>query len=432
MVEILVAEGSTIDVGAEVCIIEQALDDGVPSIADPSTTTASRVPPPPEGPVVRSPVRSSGSTGAPLPPLPGETSVRHGAEEGGVIEHFSRIRAATAQVMSTSASTIPHVLSVVEADYSAVASARHRWPTDRRRPTPLAFVTKAVAEALQRYVPVDASLMLTYREATDGQILEEGITEAGAVAAFQAAGTSHVTSGVATIPFYLFYSMFGFQRTGDSIWQLGDARARGFLLGGTAGRTTLLGEGLQHQDGTSQLFAAAYPYVRAYDPAFAYETAAIVERGISEMFGKEQADVTYYLTLSNEPLHQPAKPAGADEGILAGLYLFRTATPKSQQATILFSGSIAGEALAAAEILEEEHDVGVALYSVTSYKEIRHEAMHATRAGRQSYVAEVLDGAPGPLVAVTDYVTHRADADRWLHRSTAAGARNRWRRHVRL
>ena len=257
----------------------------------------------------------------------------------------------------------------------------------------------------QRYVPVDASLMLTYREATDGQILEEGITEAGAVAAFQAAGTSHVTSGVATIPFYLFYSMFGFQRTGDSIWQLGDARARGFLLGGTAGRTTLLGEGLQHQDGTSQLFAAAYPYVRAYDPAFAYETAAIVERGISEMFGKEQADVTYYLTLSNEPLHQPAKPAGADEGILAGLYLFRTATPKSQQATILFSGSIAGEALAAAEILEEEHDVGVALYSVTSYKEIRHEAMHATRAGRQSYVAEVLDGAPGPLVAVTDYVT---------------------------
>jgi len=159
MVEILVAEGSTIDVGAEVCIIEQALDDGVPSIADPSTTTASRVPPPPEGPVVRSPVRSSGSTGAPLPPLPGETSVRHGAEEGGVIEHFSRIRAATAQVMSTSASTIPHVLSVVEADYSAVASARHRWPTDRRRPTPLAFVTKAVAEALQRYPQLNSSVV---------------------------------------------------------------------------------------------------------------------------------------------------------------------------------------------------------------------------------------------------------------------------------
>jgi pyruvate dehydrogenase E1 component len=262
----------------------------------------------------------------------------------------------------------------------------------------------------QRYTPVDAEMMLSYKEMADGQILEEGISESGATAAFQAAATSYANLGVPMVPFYLFYAMFGFQRTGDAFWQLGDARARGFLCGATAGRTTLLGEGLQHQDGHSLLFAAAYPYVRAYDPAFAYEVAAIVLHGIEEMYGQDPQDVVYYLTLYNENFAQPPMPKGATEGILEGLYLFRPVskdTKKKRRATVLFSGSSASEALRAAEILEREHKVGVALYSATSYKTLREEALRTLERDPSGTprVAQILAKAPGPLVAVSDYVS---------------------------
>ena len=257
----------------------------------------------------------------------------------------------------------------------------------------------------QRYRSVDARLMLNYREATDGQILEEGISETGAVAAFQAAGTSYATLETATIPIYLFYAMFGFQRTGDAFWQLGDIRARGFLLGGTAGRTTLLGEGLQHQDGHSLLLASAYPYIKAYDPAFAYEVAAIMRQGLIEMYGEDPQDLVYYLTLYNEPLVQPARSEVTDDEILRGIYQFRAAPTSERSATVLFSGSSAVEALAAAAVLERDHGVGVALYSVTSYKSLREDAQAARKAGTVPVVEQVLKDAPGPLVAVSDYVT---------------------------
>jgi pyruvate dehydrogenase E1 component len=257
----------------------------------------------------------------------------------------------------------------------------------------------------QRYRPVDARLMLSYREALDGQILEEGISEAGAVAAFQAAGTSYATFGIPMVPIYLFYSMFGFQRTGDAIWQLGDARARGFLLGGTAGRTTLLGEGLQHQDGHSHLLAAAYPFIRAWDPAFAYEVAAIMRHGLAEMYGEDPQDVIHYLTLSNEPLPQPARGTVDPKAIISGVYRYREAGAGPKRATMLFSGSIVREALAAAKILERDHGVGVDLYSVTSYKALRSEALEAKAHHRTPHVTSVLEGAEGPIIAVSDYVT---------------------------
>ena len=178
----------------------------------------------------------------------------------------------------------------------------------------------------QRYSPVDSDLVLSYREATDGQVLEEGITEAGSMASFQAAGTSYATHGLATIPFYIFYSMFGFQRTGDQMWAFGDARGRGFLMGATAGRTTLTGEGLQHDDGHSQILASTVPNVRAYDPAFAYELAAVVRDGIERMHGPKPEDVFYYITIYNENYAQPVRPEGlTDEEILRGVYRFAAA-----------------------------------------------------------------------------------------------------------
>ena len=207
------------------------------------------------------------------------------------------------------------------------------------------------------------------------------------------------------IPFYFYYAMFGFQRTGDAIWQLGDIRAKGFLMGGTAGRTTLLGEGLQHQDGHSLLLASAYPAIRAYDPAFAYEVAVIVDHGLEDMFGEHPNDVVYYLTLYNENINQPAMPAGVEDGIVKGIYRYQAGATLDRQASILFSGSSAGEALRAAEILESEHGVGTSLYSVTSYKALRDEAREAKKAKRTPYVTQALSDAPGALVAVSDYVT---------------------------
>ena len=270
----------------------------------------------------------------------------------------------------------------------------------------------------QRYEPVDSNLMLSYREATDGQVLEEGINEAGSVASLQAAGTSYATHGEPMIPMYIFYSMFGFQRTGDQFWQLADARGRGFVLGGTAGRTTLNGEGLQHEDGHSLVLASQIPSVRAYDPAFAYEVAAIIHDGVERMVGDRQDDGFTYLALYNENHLMPARPEGVDEAaITRGLYRFAAAPDAgatAHRATILAGGSIMQQALRAQAILAERFGVAAEVWSATSYQLLRNEALgvdrwnllHPADAPRVPLVAELLaaPAAAGPIVAVSDWV----------------------------
>src|SRR5881628_2838820 len=236
------------------------------------------------------------------------------------------------------------------------------------------------SHAGQVYEPVDMDTLLYYKEASDGQILEEGITEAGSMSSFIAAGTAYATHGVNTIPFFIYYSMFGFQRIGDLIWAAGDSRARGFLLGGTAGRTTLAGEGLQHQDGNSQLFALAYPNCVAYDPAFAYEIAVIIEDGIKRMY-VDQESIFYYLTVMNEQYAMPVMPDGSRAGILKGLYRFRaTSLPDSPMRAQLFgSGAILPEVVKAQEILESKYNVGADVWSVTSYSELYRDGHRCER-----------------------------------------------------
>ena len=264
----------------------------------------------------------------------------------------------------------------------------------------------------QRYEPADSDVVAYYREAEDGQLLEEGITEAGSMASFTAAGTAYATHGVVTIPFFLFYSMFGFQRVGDLIWQNADARGRGFLIGATAGRTTLSGEGLQHQDGHSHVLASVVPTVRAYDPAYAYEIAVIVREGIRRMT-VEGEDVVYYLTVQNEMYPMPEMPAAVEEGILGGIYRVRPAEgARSWPRVHLFgSGAILREALRAQTLLAERR-VAAAVWSVTSYTELRREALEAERwtrlhpggKPRMPYVSRVLAPEPWPIVAASDYL----------------------------
>ena len=282
----------------------------------------------------------------------------------------------------------------------------------------------------QVYEPVDMDTLLYYKEASDGQILEEGINEAGSMSSFIAAGTAYATHGVNTIPFFIYYSMFGFQRIGDLIWAAGDSRARGFLLGGTAGRTTLAGEGLQHQDGNSQLFALAYPNCVAYDPAFGYEIAVIIEDGIRRMY-VDQESVFYYLTVMNEQYAMPAMPPGSRDGILKGLYRFRASSrPEAKLRAQLFgSGAILPEVIKAQEILESTYDVGADIWSVTSYLELyrdghaceRWNLLHPGEAPRVPYVTTCLKDARGVLVAASDYVKALPDSiDRWLPRPLVA------------
>ncbi|MFO7700131.1 MAG: pyruvate dehydrogenase (acetyl-transferring), homodimeric type [Acidimicrobiia bacterium] len=263
----------------------------------------------------------------------------------------------------------------------------------------------------QLYEPVDHNLILSYRESTDGQILEQGITEAGSTASWIAAATSYATRGVPMVPFYAFYSMFGFQRVGDALWGASDSRARGFLLGATAGRTTLHGEGLQHQDGHSHVLASVVPACEAYDPAFAYEMSTIIEHGLHRMYGRNE-DVYYYLTLYNEPYVQPPKPDGIDEGIVEGMYRFADAPDSDIRATILFSGPAHAAARTAQEELAEHFGVGAELWSVTSYKRLREEALEADRWNRlhpaderrTPIVTQRLASSAGPIVSVTDYM----------------------------
>jgi pyruvate dehydrogenase E1 component len=276
----------------------------------------------------------------------------------------------------------------------------------------------------QVYEPVDAQLLLSYTEAKNGQILEEGITEAGSMASFIAAATSYAHRGVPMLPFFTFYSMFGFQRVGDLIWSANDSRARGFLLGATAGRTTLLGEGLQHQDGHSLILASTQPTVEAWDPAFAYEMATIIRHGIHEMLVDER-DVIHYLTLYNENYVMPPMPEGVEEGIIRGLYRWSEAPDgPGHRATILFSGSAQGAARAARAELAERWDVGADLWSATSYKRLREEALaaerwnrlHPTEPPRTPLVGQLLGaGDGGPVVAVTDFLKAVPDqVGRWV------------------
>jgi len=278
------------------------------------------------------------------------------------------------------------------------------------------------AHAGQKYEPVDHATLLYYREAEDGQILEEGITEAGSMASFIAAGTAYATRGINTIPFFIFYSMFGFQRVGDLIWAAADSRSRGFLLGGTAGRTTLAGEGLQHQDGQSHLLAYPVPNLLAYDPAFAYELAVIIEDGIRRMY-VEGESVFYYLTVENEPYPMPAMPEGIREGILKGLYRVRAASGSGvHRAQLLASGAILREAFEAQTLLDR-YDVAADVWSVTSYAQLyrdghacqRWNLLHPVEPPRIAYVRQCLGDEPGVVVAATDYLKALPDSlSQWL------------------
>ncbi|HET6344546.1 MAG TPA: pyruvate dehydrogenase (acetyl-transferring), homodimeric type, partial [Myxococcota bacterium] len=282
----------------------------------------------------------------------------------------------------------------------------------------------------------DGAMQLSYRESTQGQILQEGITEAGSMASFTAASTAYATWGEPMVPFYVFYSMFGFQRVGDAVWAVGDMRGRGFLLGATAGRTTLNGEGLQHQDGHSLMLASTVPNLAAYDPAFAYEVATIVRDGLTRMYGDEPQDVFYYLTLYNENYPMPAMPDGAEEGILRGIYRLSagigspetgaridTEIVSGRQAVILFSGSAQGAARQAQRLLAADHDVATELWSVTSYKALREDALDAQRwnrlhpaeVARTPYITQALAASEGPVIAVSDFMTMVPDqVARWV------------------
>ncbi|MEZ5315802.1 MAG: pyruvate dehydrogenase (acetyl-transferring), homodimeric type [Vicinamibacterales bacterium] len=276
----------------------------------------------------------------------------------------------------------------------------------------------------QVYEPVDMDTLLYYKEAKDGQILEEGITEAGSISSWIAAGTAYATHGVNTIPFFIFYSMFGFQRVGDFIWAAADSRCRGFLLGGTSGRTTLAGEGLQHQDGNSHTLALSVPTCRAYDPAYAFELATIIEDGIKRMYGDGEA-AFYYLTVMNEQYEMPAMPKGAREGILKGLYRFRPAAGKgAARAQLIGSGAILNEALQAQALLDE-YGVAADVWSATSYNELyrdghrveRWNTLHPAEKARRPWVTECLAGTDGVVVAASDYLRSQPDmVARWVGR----------------
>jgi pyruvate dehydrogenase E1 component len=284
----------------------------------------------------------------------------------------------------------------------------------------------------QLYEPVDSANLLFYKESTDGQILEEGITEAGSMASFIAAGTAYANYGVNTIPFFLYYSMFGFQRIGDLIWAAADSRTKGFLLGATAGRTTLAGEGLQHQDGHSHVLAQPVPNLLAYDPAFAHELAIIVHEGMRRMY-QEQEDIFYYLTVANENYPQPGAPGHLTrdelrDGVLNGMYLFkpsRLGTDGSKgakgaklHAQLFGSGTIMNSVLEAQRMLEDDYGVAADVWSVTSYKALHRDALITERRNRlnpadeprQSYVYTALADAQGVFVSASDYMKIQADA----------------------
>jgi len=263
---------------------------------------------------------------------------------------------------------------------------------------------------------------MSYKEDKKGQMLEEGINEAGAMCSWIAAGTAYANHGRSMVPFYIYYSMFGFQRVGDFIWAAGDIQARGFLLGATAGRTTLAGEGLQHQDGHSQLVATTVPNCRAYDPAYAYELTVIIHDGLRKMYIESQ-NIFYYLSVMNENYLQPAMPAGSEEGILKGAYLLKQGSHGKLRATLLGSGTILREVLAAAEILEKDYKIPADVFSVTSFSELRREALDVERENllnpgappKSPYVAQLFGNRTQPVIACTDNMRLVSDQIRqWI------------------
>jgi pyruvate dehydrogenase E1 component len=296
----------------------------------------------------------------------------------------------------------------------------------------------------QLYQPEDAGDLMFYREDEHGQILQEGINEAGAFSSWLAAATSYANNGEAMIPFYIFYSMFGFQRVGDLSWAAGDSRARGFLIGGTSGRTTLNGEGLQHEDGHSHLLAATIPNCVTYDPTYGYEVGVIVRDGLRRMV-TEQEDVFYYLTVLNENYVQPPLPEGAEEGILRGLYTLREAEGDGPRVQLLGSGAILREVIAGADLLAEDFGVAADVWSATSFTELRRDAievdrwnrLHPTEDQRVPFVREAFGDRSGPFVAATDYMRAFADQIReWVPgRYTVLGTdgfgRSDYRRQLR-
>lgn len=280
------------------------------------------------------------------------------------------------------------------------------------------------AHAGQLYEPVDMDSLLYYKEAKNGQILEEGITEAGSMSSFIAAGTAYLTHGINMIPFFIYYSMFGMQRVGDLVWAAGDIGAKGFMLGGTAGRTTLNGEGLQHQDGHSHLLAYPVPNLVTYDPAFAYELAVIIRDGIKRMY-EDQENIFYYITLMNENYPMPEMPKGAEEGILKGMYKFKTSEKKNLKlkANLFGSGTIINEVIKAAHILEDDYRISCDIWSVTSYKELRRDALdterwnllNPTKKQKKSYIEKSLEKEDGVFVAASDYVKDLPDSiSKWF------------------
>ena len=304
------------------------------------------------------------------------------------------------------------------------------------------------ARAGQLYEPVDRENLLYYREASDGQIFEEGITEAGAMSTFIAAGTAYANHGLFTVPFFIYYSMFGLQRVGDLVWAAGDMRTRGFLIGATSGRTTLAGEGLQHQDGNSHLLAFPYPNLKAYDPAFAFELAVIVQEGLRRMVNRRE-DLIYYITVTNENYAQPAMPDGVREGIIRGMYRFRAAPGEMKgnigTVQLMGSGAIMNRVLAAGDLLAEKYGVAANVWSVTSFKALHTEAVAAERWNmlhpdappRKPWIETVLDGVGGGFVAATDYVKALPETiSKWLpgpliSLGTDGFGRSDGRRHLR-
>jgi len=300
----------------------------------------------------------------------------------------------------------------------------------------------------QLYEPVDKDSLLYYKEAKNGQIFEEGITEAGSMSTFIAAATSYSSNGISMIPFFIYYSMFGLQRIGDLAWAAGDMQARGFLIGGTSGRTTLAGEGLQHQDGNSHLLAYPLPNMKAYDPAFAYELAVIIRDGIERMYSKEEK-IFYYITVMNENYVQPALPKGRDikEGIVKGIYRLRSSALKNStlKVQLMGSGAIMNKVIEAAAMLEEKYGVAADIWSVTSYKELHLEAVNTERDNllkpgktlKKPYITQALEGAEGPFIAASDYVRAVPESvARWIPGSfyslgTDGFGRSDGRRHLR-
>jgi pyruvate dehydrogenase E1 component len=282
------------------------------------------------------------------------------------------------------------------------------------------------AHAGQLYEPVDKASLLYYKEAKNGQILEEGITEAGSMSSFIAAGTAYATHGLNMIPFFVYYSMFGLQRIGDLVWAAGDMSCKGFLIGGTAGRTTLAGEGLQHQDGNSHLLAYPVPNLVAYDPAFAFELAVIIRDGIKRMY-EDQENIFYYITVMNENYPMPEMPKGAEKGIVKGMYKFSASKKKNLKlkAQLFGSGTILNEVIKAQEILEKNYKIATDVWSITSYKELRKDALeverwnllHPAEKSKVPYITDTLKSEGGVFVAASDYVKALPDSiAKWFPR----------------